>query len=156
MAGSKKDDAKQQALRDSGAVHPHPEKVKDKLFEKEVFFDSRDLVQVKYEMLRRVKIDGLSVQCAARAFGLPRPSFYKAKSDFEQGGLAGLLPAKRGPRRAHKLSEPIMKFVDSAIAAEKTIQSQELARRVKERFGVNVNARSIDRALARRQKKTKS
>ena len=156
MAGSKKDDKKQQVLQDSGAVHPHPERVSDKLFEDEVFFDARDLVQVKYEMLRRVKTDGLSVQGAARAFGLSRPSFYKAKIDYEQGGLTGLLPEKPGPRRAHKLSEQVMTFVDSEIAAEKTMQSQELARRIKERFGVDVNPRSIDRALARRQKKTKS
>jgi hypothetical protein len=34
----------------------------------------RDLVQVKYEMLRRVRVDGHSVSQSATGFGLSRPS----------------------------------------------------------------------------------
>jgi transposase len=154
MTRPKRNDTKHKALRDSGTVNPHPEKVTDELFMEEDFFDPCDLVQVKYEMLRRIRIDGQLIQGAARAFGLSRPTFYKAQADYERGGLGGLLPARRGPRRAHKLSEPVMAFVVSEIAAEKSLRAPELAARIKERFGVEVHPRSIERALARRQKKT--
>jgi transposase len=154
MTRPKRDDTKNKALRDSGTVNPHPEKVTDELFMEEDFFDPCDLVQVKYEMLRRVRIDRHPIQGAARAFGLSRPTFYKAQADYERGGLGGLLPARRGPRRAHKLSEPVMAFVVSELAAEASLRAPELAARIKERFGVEVHPRSIDRALARRQKKT--
>jgi transposase len=154
MTRPKRDDPKHKALRLSGTVNPHPEKVADELFMEEDFFDPCDLVQVKYEMLRRVRVDGQAIQGAARAFGLSRPTFYKAKADYERGGLGGLLPARRGPRRAHKLSEPVMAFVESEIASKESARAPELARRIKERFGVEVHPRSIDRALARRQKKT--
>ena len=46
-------DPKSQALRRQ-ALHPHPEHVTDDLFVTREFFDPRDVVQVKYEMLRRV------------------------------------------------------------------------------------------------------
>ena len=59
-------------------------------FATDTFFDPRDLVQVKYEMLRRVQSEGHSVTGAATAFGFSRPSFYQALSAFEEGGLAGL------------------------------------------------------------------
>ncbi len=154
MTGSRRGDTKHKALRDSGTVNPHPEKVNDELFMERDFFDPYDLVQVKYEMLRRVRVDGQAIQGAARAFGLSRPTFYKAKADYERGGLGGLLPARRGPRRAHKLSEPVMAFVESEIASRESVRAPELARRIKERFGVEVHPRSIDRALVRRQKKT--
>ena len=154
MTRPKRNDTKHKALRDSGTVNPHPEKVNDELFMERDFFDPCDLVQVKYEMLRCVRIDGHPIQRAARAFGLSRPTFYKAQADYERGGLGGLLPARRGPRRAHKLSEPVMAFVVSELAAEESLRAPELARRIKERFGVEVHPRSIDRALARRQKKT--
>ncbi len=154
MTRSKRDDPKHKALRLSGTVNPHPEKVADELFMEEDFFDPYDLVQVKYEMLRRVRIDGKPIHHAARAFGLSRPTFYKAKADYERGGLGGLLPARRGPRRAHKLSEPVMAFVESELASKESARAPELARRIKERFGVEVHPRSIDRALVRRQKKT--
>ena len=65
---SRRKDAKSEALRESGALNPRPQLVTDPSFLGHEFFDSRDLVQVKYEMLRRVQIDGLSITEAARAF----------------------------------------------------------------------------------------
>ena len=78
--------------------------MKDPLFLKGEFFDRRDLVQVKYEMLRRVRIDEASIVDAAAAFGLSRPSYYEALDAFTEQGLLGLRPRKRGPRGAHKLA----------------------------------------------------
>ena len=154
MTRRKEKDAKRQALRDSGTLNPHAAKVSDELFVKHEFFDPDDLLQLKYEMLRRVRVDEQSVSSASRSVGLSRPTFYKAQAEYERGGLCGLLPAKRGPRRAHKLSEPVMEFVMSELAVDGSLRAPELARRIKERFGVDVHPRSIERALQRRQKKT--
>ena len=55
------------------------------------FFDPEDLVQVKYEMLRRVREDGQAVTQASAAFGFSRPSFYEAQVAFERAGLPGLV-----------------------------------------------------------------
>lgn len=49
---------KTQTLRRSATLNPNPEKVSDPLFSASDFFDARDLVQVKYEMVRRVRVDG--------------------------------------------------------------------------------------------------
>ena len=57
------------------------------------------------------------------------------------------------PRRAHKLSERVVKALLEARAVEPALSSQELMRMVKERFGVSVHRRSIERALARQEKK---
>ena len=51
-------DSKGESLRQQGVLNPHPEKVADPLFHDSEFFDPRDLVQVKYEMLRRVRVGG--------------------------------------------------------------------------------------------------
>ena len=40
-------DPKSLALRQQGCLNPHPEQVKDELFQTREFFDPRDLVQVK-------------------------------------------------------------------------------------------------------------
>lgn len=55
--GRRREDPKVRALR-SSRVNPRPEAVSDPLFAGSEFFDARDLVQVKYEMVRRVQIDG--------------------------------------------------------------------------------------------------
>ena len=155
MTRRKEEDAKWQALRDSGTLNPHAETVGDRLFAEHEFFDPDDLLQLKYEMLRRVRVDKAPVSSAADSFGLSRPTFYKAQADYERGGLCGLLPAKRGPRRAHKLSEPVMEFVTSELAADSSLRAPELARRIKEQFGLDVHPRSVERALQRGQKKTR-
>ena len=64
------------ALRQQGCLNPHPEQVSDELFRTREFFDPRDLVQVQYEMLRRVETERLPVNQSAAAFGFSRPSFY--------------------------------------------------------------------------------
>jgi len=143
-------DAKEQALREHGSLNPRPHLVTDPLFRDAAFCDARDLVQVKYEMLRRVRVDGQSVTESAAAFGFSRPSFYQAQSAFEQGGLGGLLPQKPGPRRAHKLSDEVVDFIADALASEPALRSSELAARIEARFGIRVHARSVERALARR------
>src|SRR5882724_6576498 len=72
-----KPDPKQRALQESGTANPHAQDVQDPAFVDSDFFDPRDLIQVKYEMLRRVRTEGQSVAKATSLFGMSRPTFYK-------------------------------------------------------------------------------
>lgn len=146
-------DAKLEALDKQGAVNPHPERVRDPLFEADEFFDARDLVQVRYEMLRRVEVEGDAVTDACAAFGLSRPVFYRVRAALQDRGLAGLLPRKRGPRGGHKLTPKVVCAIEDALAEDRSLGVQALVELVQERYGVHVHPRSIQRALARRKKK---
>lgn len=99
---------KRQTLQDNGTLNPRPERVTDTGFLEHEFFDAYDLLQVKYEMLRRVHTEGWSVTQAAQRFGFSRLSLYHALSAFEREGLGGLVAKKRGPKSAHKLSAEVM------------------------------------------------
>lgn len=144
---------KLQALKRHGGLNRAPGKVKDPLFADSEFFDPKDLVQVKYEMLRRVQADGYGVSKASADFGLSRVSFYQAKAAFERGGVLGLVPKKRGPRGGHKLTEEIVQVLEEARAKDKKMNARGLARLVKKRFKLTVHLRSIYRALANLKKK---
>lgn len=142
-------DSKAAALREARALNPRPEAVIDEAFATEEFLDARDLVQVKYEMVRRVRIEGQAVSAAAAAFGFSRPSWYAAAEALDRAGLAGLLPARPGPRRAHKLTAEIVAFAEGLLEADASLRSVDLADAVAGRFDVRVHPRSIERALAR-------
>jgi transposase len=142
-----------EALRRQGTLNAHPDRVQDPLFAAADFFDAHDLVQVKYEMVRRVRIDGHPVSRSAAAFGFSRPTLYQAQGALARGGLAALVPKKPGPRRSHKLSPEVMDFLQQARSEDPSRRPPELARRVLERFGRTVHPRSVERALARREKK---
>jgi transposase len=146
-------DPKVEALRVDGTLNRHADQITDPVFGAHEFFDARDLVQVKYEMLRRVEIDAALVTPTAAAFRLSRPSFYQAQRAFQQRGLAGLLPQKRGPRGGHKLTAEILTFLRQTQATEASLRPVDLARQVADRFGITVHPRSVERALARQEKK---
>jgi transposase len=149
MAGRRQDDPKVNALRDARSLNPRAEQVADEAFASSEFLDARDLVQVKYEMVRRVRVDGEPVARAAERFGFSRPSFYAAQAALDQDGLPGLVPARPGPRRAHKLSGEVLAFVREQLQADPSLRARDLVGLVAARFGIDVHARSIERALAR-------
>lgn len=140
-------------LREHAALNPRPQAVVHTLFQGGAFFDPRDLLQVKYEMLRLVLVDKRPISEAAKACGLSRPSFYQAQIAFEQGGLAGLLRRKPGPHGAHKLTPQVLEFVVEARSANPQLPAAQLASSVLQRFGLQVHPRSIDRQLAGKKKR---
>jgi len=144
-------DGKEQELARSRTLNPRPEAVVDEAFRSSEFFDARDLVQVKYEMVRRVEADRLAVVAAAGAFGFSRQSYYTAARALADEGLAGLVPARPGPRGAHKLTDEVLEHLEELRATDPQLGAAELAAAVAERFGVTVHRRSVERALARRE-----
>jgi transposase len=150
-------DDKTESLKKYGAFNPHPQKVVEETFsDSELeFFDPRDLVQVKYEMLRAVEKEGRSVKHASEAYGFSRPAFYQAQSQFKQGGVTGLVKKRPGPKSAHKLTADILAFIEQKLEEGKPLRARRLVPLIKEKFGKDVHPRSIERAVARRKKKRK-
>lgn len=153
MGLKRKNDAKNEILRQHIALNPRPEGVKDELFAEYEFFDPHDMLQVKYEMLRRVQKDGWSVSRAAKIFGCSRNAFYQARIAFQRAGIAGLFRERPGPRHAHKLSEEVMDFVKKSLEENSLLSTLDLRQLIEEKFGISVHRRSIERALKHHQKK---
>lgn len=150
MTGQRgRSDPKQAALAAARCLNPHPEQVTDPEFLASDFFDARDAVQVKYEMVRKVKAGGAPVSQAAAAFGYSRPAYYQAAAALEQSGLDGLVPARPGPRGGHKLTEEILAWAGQQLAADPALRPAQLAGPIEQAFGVRAHPRSIERALAR-------
>ena len=120
-------DPKVAALREARCLNPHPEQVTDEAFGSQEFFDARDAVQVKYEMVRRVRVDGDSVTAAAAAFGYSRPSYYEAAAALDESGpgRAGAGQA-RAARRAQAHRRDVLAWAEQALAADPGLRPAEL------------------------------
>ena len=156
MARRQRQDPKTAALRDSRTLNPRPEGVTDEQFASSEFFDARDLVQVKYEMVRKVRQQEATVSAAAVAFGFSRQSFYQAAAAVAAEGLAGLVPAKPGPKGGHKLTAQVLAWAREQLAGDPDLRPAKLAGPIESRFGVRVHPRSVERALARYRDDSKS
>jgi transposase len=139
--------SKRDALIAEGAFNPAPDKVRDPKFRDGEFFDPRDAVQVKYEMLRRVCVDKLSITDAADEYGASRPTYYQAKTNFDTAGIAGLVHAKPGPRGPHKLDDDIMVFLRARLVPGEPVRARELAKLVRNELHIELHPRTIERAL---------
>lgn len=150
------DDPKTARLKALGALNPHPERVQSPAFQADTFFDPRDLVQVKYEMLRLVQQEEASKADAAALFGVSRPTYYQAEAAYAREGLAGLLSHRRGPKGAHKLDSRMMAFIEVYRVEHGPVGGRQLAEVIQTEFGLTIHPRSIERALARKKKRQKS
>jgi transposase len=136
------------ALLEEGTLNPAPQKVSDPKFLNNEFFDPLDVVQVKYEMLRRVRVEEVSVTEATEEYGVSRPTFYQTMTNFDMAGIGGLVPKKRGPHGPHKLHAEVLAFLEKHITPGEPIRARRLAELVREKFDLEVHPRTIERALA--------
>ena len=89
----------------------------------------------------------------------PRVSAFRGRRSIRRNrpssddGLAGLVPHKRGPKQAHKLTEEVLTFIGEVRQKEPSMRLPELVKRIQKRFGTKVHPRSIERSLLRHQKK---
>lgn len=128
-------------------MNASPEKVRDPKFREGEFFDPRDIVQVKYEMLRRVRVESASVTQAAEEYGFSRPTYYQARVGFDDAGIAGLVPKKRGPHGRHKLTGEVLAFIVRHFVPGRPIHAREMAKLVRQEFHLDVHPRTIERVL---------
>ncbi len=126
---------KRQTLRRHGTLNPHPGAVSHPLFHNSDFFDSDDLMQVKYEMLRQVHIDKASISESAQAFGFSRPSFYQAQAALQQDGVklrntAAVLPPPSLPKNVQLPRPSAMSRLARSVAPLSMSSSPSSRKRV--------------------------
>jgi transposase len=146
-SGNNSPRSKVETLSAEGTLNPAPEKVNDPRFRQNEFFDPRDLVQVKYEMLRRVSVEKIPVTEATEDYGVSRPTYYQAQAHFAAAGIAGLVPKKRGPHGPHKLQGEVLRFVENQVAPGEPVRARQLATLIRQKFDLKVHPRTIERAL---------
>jgi len=147
--------SKAQILKQKKCFNKKAHQVDDPLFSQYDFFDPQDIIQVKYEMLRRVKNDGWTISKAAKSFGFSRPSFYFARKDFEEKGMLGLLPGTTGPKSPHKLTDQVLNYILAQIKKDNppAPSPSVMVKMIKKKFGFKIHVRTIQRALKKKGKK---
>ena len=147
-------DKKTDRLRQSGTLNPRPEAVSDLLFQDSEFFDPRDLLQVRYEMVRAAAA-GAALKDTAVRFGTSVPTCVRANRAFRENGLQGLIPKRRGPRGPHKITAEILAFVEEYRRKHGRVGLAKLVPLIAETFGVTVHARGLYRALEKKTQRTR-
>ena len=142
--------SKEESLKGNGSFNKRHLSVQAEVFKISPFFDARDFVQVKYEMLRAVERDGASVTDAVGDFGLSRKTYYQVSKAFEEGGLAALAPKKTGPKGPSKLRGDVSGFIDSYMSENPDANAKEVVSQMEVQLGVRIHPRTIERYLEKK------
>lgn len=140
---------KRDVLQRLRALNHKPEKVVSPLFRRIDFFDPRDKLQVKYEMLRTHEVEEVSISRAAEEFGYTRQAFYQIKEAFQEQGMAGLLERKRGRKGPVKCTPEVVAFLVREKQREPDLSGSDLSERLLEHRGVEVHRRTVEKVVAR-------
>lgn len=143
-------DSKEDILKASGTYNRAYDSVTADEFQHGIFFDPKDLAQVKYEMLRSVAKEGVSVSDAAEKYGLSRQTYYIVKNAVENQGMGGLIPQKRGPKGSYKMTEQAEKFINDYIEEHPKASPAEINRALADATGIQVHDRTISRYLSKK------
>ena len=154
MSTDRDRNGKRNRLKEAGTLNPSPQKIRDPMFADDEFFDPEDLLQVRYEMVRLVRRRNATLAQAAERFGVSVPTCFRMVKAFRRGGLAGLIPRRRGPRGPRKITPEILRFARSHRARHGRIGARRLVPLIEAEFGVRLHPRGIEKALARAEKKT--
>lgn len=131
-------------LQRAHCIHPAPEKVHDKRFQEEgSFFDPKDIVQVKYELLRSCEVEGSDVASACMRFGFSRTTYYKVYEAFIQGGIPSLMGRPRGRPQPIKLNEIVLGYLIAEKAMNPKLSASKMVTDVMNRYNVQISVRMI-------------
>jgi transposase len=149
------EDERIKRLKKEGTLHPNPDKVSTDLVAKSSFFNANDLMQMKYEMLRSVSVDQQSITEAADMFGLSRVAYYNAQKQYQNNGLTGLIPNRRGPKHPHKLTPEVMSFIEEQLLESSGQPDWNLlSKQIEKIFVIKVHPRSVERVVKRKKRGT--
>ena len=111
-------------------------------------------MQVKYEMLRHARLDGVSKAAAAALFGVSRPTYLPGGGGLRTRWHGGLAAAARGGRSPPTSSpREVMTLIEQHQREGGPLQARALALLVQSKLGISVHPRSIERAVARKKKR---
>jgi transposase len=143
--------AKIETLKSNGSYNRHASAVTSPLFMGNTHFDPYDLVQVKYEMLRAVMCDEMTITEASRQFGFSRAAYYKIEKSFDVAGVNGLFLQKTGPKAAVKATDEILQFADELREHDPSITNDRIVEEIHKQKGVTLHKRSLQRERSKKK-----
>jgi transposase len=138
---------KDDVLKENGCFNANHEKVSAAVFNSIPFFDKKDIVQVKYEMVRAASNNEGSITDIADAFGFSRKSYYQISGAFNSGGLYALVHRKTGPKTAHKLNADVQGFINTYLGENRGASANEISAAIEAEMRVRIHPRTIYRFL---------
>jgi len=139
--------SKKKFLEQEGILNPKPERVSHPLFETLGFFDSSDLPQVRYEMIRTARVERHSVAKACNLFGFSREYFYKLERAFMARGYVALLGSTMGRRPIIALNQEVVNFIVHRKIEEPKVSGENLRQEIQRIYNVQCSCRTVERIV---------
>ena len=139
---------KEERLKSTHTFNPNYDKINDPTFASSDVLDTRDLLQVRYEMVRSVRIDKDSPKDVASRFGVSEATLRRHIRDLRDGGMIALVPDIRGPKGQHSLNDEEIQYIESYLVKHPDASGGQVHSALVQEKQSEVSKRTIERYLA--------
>ena len=129
------------------------DKVTEPRFLDSDLFDPKDLLQVRYEMVRSIKEGVITLDEVPSKYGVSAMTAKRCVSSLEKGGIIALVPERKGPKGPSSLDDESLRFIDSYIAEHPKASGRKVHDALEAEKHVGVSKRTVERYLSSKKAK---
>ena len=118
------------------------------LTKKHPMFSFEDKAIVRYEMVREWIATDQSANVVAKKYGYTRTRVHVNAKRIEEEGIAGVIDKKPGPKEPTKATPEVEQLVIQIRRRDKKA-IDEIAKELKEKYGISLSPRSVDTILTK-------
>ena len=141
---------KEDRLKASNTFNPDYDKISDPKFSIDSIMDPRDLLQVRYELVRSVEYDNTPITHAAEEYGVSERTARRYIQSMKAGGLSALIPGKSGPSGPSVLKQEVCDFIDAYVASHPRASGKKVCDAIAQSMNISVGQRTVERYLQKK------
>lgn len=141
---------KEERLKESNTYNPKCDKVTACDFIENEVMDSRDLLQVRYEIVRAIEYDNKPVKEICSEFGVSASTARRYVRNLKEGGLIALVPEQKGPSGPTKLSKDAADFIDTYLKNNPKASGGKVHNALENRLHPGISKRTVERYLSKK------
>ena len=116
-------------------------------------YASRDLLQVRYELVRSIEEGDIALDEVPDKYGVSSVTAKRYVRSFKEGGMIALVPEQKGPKGPSSLDDEALRFIDSYIAEHPKASGRKVHEALESERHLGISKRTVERYLSSKKAK---
>ena len=141
---------KESRLKESNTYNPKSDMITASIFANNQLMDPKDLLQVRYELVRAIKCESKPIREICSEYGVSVSTARRYAEDLKKGGLIALVPEQKGPSGPTKLTKEASDFIDAYRKKNPESSGGKIHSALESKLHTGVSKRTVERYLSKK------
>ena len=144
---------KEEHLRATQTFNTNYAKINDPIFQRSGIMDPRDLLLVRFELVRSLELDGKPIEEVCSQYGISPCTARRYVRDMKERGLIALVPEKRGPNGPSVMTDEIANYIDKYLTDHPKASAGKVYQSLVDAKKVTIGKRTVERYISSKKGK---